>query len=162
MSNAVPLRPGVRAIGQEDVVSEFLSRSLNAARASYAAANRLDQLDRVSTCVSTIGGAIITLLGAYALGAGEGIGPWFNSAVFVLGAVISLTALAQNVFKWKERAIHHRQIGGRYADAMRRLELIVSQRPIDVLALTDWSAFYTTIGECAALVPPGIWRKSTQ
>jgi hypothetical protein len=150
-----------REITHEDMVGEFLQRSLNAARSHYAAANRFDMLSRWSVCLSALGGVVVTCLGAYGLRSDEALGAWFNYAVFAAGALLSLFALAEVVFRWQERAIHHREVGAKYADARRRLELIVSEKPVDRAALREWSDRYTEIGNSARLVPRGIWRKTT-
>jgi hypothetical protein len=149
----------LRSVTEEELVSEFLKRALVAARAQYTTAAKFDVYDRCCRSVSVVGGVGIGMLGMYALGGGAQFhSQLFGALATIVGAVVALVSVMQSTYRWRERAGEHRCAAGQYSDAMRKLELIVSHKPLDRVALEAWSSCYSAIGKTAPLVPDGIWR----
>lgn len=142
---------------------EFLNRTECAVAGHYEAANALAAWSRWTTAATIGVGILVVVAGGVLLGdlplTSETIRA-LNIAVFFAGVVATTISVFQAVYCWSERSRKHKELGARYADSRRRLELIILSTPMSLDDLSRWSDDYTSIGEGADLVPSGLWRRA--
>ena len=145
-------------LSREEIVGHVARKLARAARAHYAVAARLRELDRMAGVVAVFGGLAILLLSLVA-----GLGGGFLLALCgsLGGMAATGVAVVRAAWNWGERAGRHKDWGARYANLRRRLMVAVYFEeegyfePIEEIAEEA-----CRLAREADLAPETLWREA--
>lgn len=147
------------------ILHETETRVRHSAHAHWAATNRFDMLNQLTTIATLIGGFLVSLLAALPVlyqAVYQPHSTLINSAIFVLGGTVSLLSILQAVQRWGERSQNHFNAANAYSSLRRKLEILRLNLPGSAGDLTGVLQELLHLGETTPAVPGGMWRAAVR
>lgn len=147
------------------ILHETETRVRHSAHAHWAATNRMDTLNRVTTIATLIGGFMVSTLAALPVLYKEFYQPHsdvLNAGLFVIGGAVSVISVMQAVQRWGERSQSHFNAASAYSSLRRKLEILRLNLPGSSAQLSVILEDLRQLGEIAPPVPEGLWRKAVK
>ena len=147
------------------ILHETETRVRHSAHAHWAATNRFDTLNRMTTVATLIGGFLVSSLAALPVLYQSVYQPnatLINASLFALGGAVSLISILQAVQRWGERSQDHFNAANAYSSLRRKLEILRLNLPGSAGDLTEVLQELLHLGETTPAVPGEIWRKAVR
>lgn len=145
------------------ILHETEIRVRHSAHAHWAATNRMDTLNRVTTIATLIGGFLVSTLAALPVLYKDFYTPhsdMLNAALFIIGGAVSVISVMQAVQRWGERSQSHFNAANAYSSLRRKLEILRLNLPGSAGQLSMILEDLRQLGETAPAVPEGLWRNA--
>ena len=145
------------------ILHETEIRVRHSAHAHWAATNRMDNLNRITTLSTLIGGFMVSVLAALPVLYKNFYTPHsdvLNAVLFILGGAVSVISVMQAVQRWGERSQSHFNAASAYSSLRRKLEILRLNLPGSSAQLSVILEDLRELGETAPAVPEGLWRKA--
>ena len=145
------------------ILHETETRVRHSAHAHWAATNRMDNLNRLTTLSTLIGGFMVSVLAALPVLYKDFYTPHsdvLNAVLFILGGAVSVISVMQAVQRWGERSQSHFNAASAYSSLRRKLEILRLKLPGSSAQLSMILEDLRELGETAPAVPEGLWRKA--
>ncbi|MFT4077150.1 MAG: hypothetical protein QM647_16605 [Asticcacaulis sp.] len=147
------------------ILHETETRVRHSAHAHWAATNRMDTLNRITTIATLVGGFMVSVLAALPVLYKNFYQPHsdvLNAGLFMLGGAVSVISILQAVQRWGERSQSHFNAASAYSSLRRKLEMLRLNLPESVPQLSVILEDLRQLGETAPAVPEGLWRKAVR